>query len=346
MRTAGLAVVAAVCFVLCAYASHAAEPSIDEMLEVIGKQLATGGAGAEETPGSGPASRPGQKDEVKPYDPDSEKIRDLKAKISKTTAERRGDYVKFKRYWPEAMLYLDIQKYEMCANILVGRFIAGRAPKRQQGVLGAGDVHREAAQAMVILGRQEQAETYAQEAVNRASRPHMQRMADGAVRFVENYEKNKAEVEAMEAGFAKNPNDAGLRWKLADYYRNKVCRRIDEAIALQDLLDRFPDHAQAKKGEAQWRLAESYDRYQLRDDALKMYLEIDKGFPEYRQVKGGECWWRIGENYRRRKKWKEARTFYQRIMKDAPKHFTNVLRQNQTQTTLASRIQQCNANIK
>jgi len=319
---------------------RAAEPSIEEMLSVIEQKLS-----APEPAGPAQPSRPGAKDKFERYKPASDAIEELQKKIEKKVGERMADYSKRKALWAQAMLYVDTQYYEKAWEILGGRFLADRVSYKEKGLISRGDAHREAARVAAIGGRAEYAEQLAKEASNRASAPHLQNMADGTARWVAAYKENKEKVEGWERAFAKNPKDGKLRWSLANSYRHNVCRYLDEVIALQDMLERFGDHKQVTRGEVEWRLAEGYSRYHLFDEATALYIKICKDYPKHSQVKRGEGWWRAGEGLRRQGKWKQARAYYQRIMKETPKHPQNQLRQNQQQTTLAQRIQECNRNI-
>jgi tetratricopeptide (TPR) repeat protein len=355
-------------------AALAAEgPSIEEMLKDIDGKLSTGAEkpapGKEPAPPAGekpptptpaqpaattpasPAAQPAAAPTAPPpkfqrYEPKSDAIGKLKDKINASVVENQQDFDKKDSYWPLAMLYLDIQRYPQSAEILVNRFLSGKAPRRQAGPFDNGEAHREAARVLAILGRPKEAEAAAAESVQRATAPHLQRMADAMVRWVAEYPQKRLEHDWMEYEFSKNPADAELRWRLCDSYRRCVSQNLDEIIALQDMIERFPQHPMSARGEVEWRLAEGYDRFFLSDDALPIYLHVDKEHPDYGQVKGGECWWRIAEKFRAQGKWKEARDFYQRMAKDSPGHYCCQLQFGQMKTTVTSRVEECNQHVK
>ena len=344
MRWLSGTLIVAVTLGLAAPACRAADgPSIEEMFEVIAQKLASGGSTAATSPRP---ARPGKKGEVERYEPTSEKIGEVKGKINQKTSERIAGYVKFKQYWPQAMLYMDIQKFDLAGNILLGRFIPDRIPKRQRGPLVSGEAHREAAYVLAMAGKAEQAEAFATEAASRAAHPHHQNSADWAMKFVDKYPEAKKQCDELEAKYAASPGDAKLCWSLVNMYRTNVRQRLDELFNLMDMLDRFPTHSMVKSGEVEWRIAEGYGRYHLSDEATVLYVKIAKDYPKHGQVKSGECWWRAGEGLRRQKKWKQARDYYQRMLKETPKHHHCRLQQNQTETTVARRIKECNQYLR
>ncbi len=347
MRFAAALLIVSVVLFACDEAG-AQDPSIEEMLSVIAKQTEA----VEATPTAAPAPQPGGEkpipaapEKFERYKSKSDGVKEIEAKIKRGASTRAADYKRRRIDWSLGILYKDIQFNRESATILINKFVAGRAQKREEYHLTEGEAHREAAVVAVILGKQELAEAYAKEAANRATRPHIQGQADRVVRLVDEYERKKAEQTVLEAKFAKDPNDGDTAWKIADSYKHYTRQYFDEVLALKDMHERFPDHKQTKSGEVEWRLAEGYDRFKLVDEALALYLVLDKEHPKYNHVKRGECWWRIAEKLRRRKDWKRARDFYKRMQKEAPKHFICQKRQNQAEATVVTRLRECNANI-
>jgi hypothetical protein len=299
------------------------EPSIEEMLAVIERELAPRDATAAQAPpaasdtgrASQDASRSsGSHGPVEAWRPDSPAVTELIRALEARASERLVEFKRKGQNWDIACLYLELEKFTEAASML-GRMQSTRLLGRNVNVdrvNGWGEVDLEYAVSLAFMGRDRLAEAAIaahERRLRKAKRNPTLRLRPGTSdlarlearkEFVRGFPAVRGELDGLGEVLARGP-DPDTQWrliKLVDPRNGRAQLPVTWIAALVDLRDRHPDHAKVTSGEADWELYRAYRHHRMYGECVEILESMEKRFSAFGAVKNGDCLWELAKSYR------------------------------------------------
>ena len=215
-------------------------------------------------------------------------------------------------------LYADIQRFEEALGHYTNLLKNERDWHVEHGL-----AHGALARTYTLLGQPKLAKEAAEEFGKRVTEPWMLDQQKRLLEWMEKYDEHKAAAEKLVQKASGDPKDAASRWRLLDMYRHDYPRRLDEMVDLMRFRENYPEHASVKSGECDWRLMESFWRFGIRDEALKIAEGFRQKFPEHGCSTGGEACFRLGNYYEGLQRYAQALECYREVGAKFPKHWSH-----------------------
>jgi hypothetical protein len=117
-----------------------------------------------------------------------------------------------------------------------------------------------------------------------------------------------------------DPRNADKQWALCEFYQQKIFAPLEESIELAWMLQKFPEHAKVKAGEADWAAVQAQEKLFDVRSIPSLAEKFRKAFPDHWAIRQGDHQWTLAKAYFGSGNFKEAKKAGDLLKRQYPKH--------------------------